>query len=1507
MDHPKFFSNPPSDLTGKIIKGYEVREWIGSGGTSVVYRAYHPVIGREVALKIIQPQFANHPDFIRRFAVEAQTIAGLEHPFIVPLYDHWREPNSACLVTRFLRGGNLCSLLGEQPVALDVLVRLLDQVVSALAFAHHSGVIHSDLKPYNILLDDLGNAYLADFGIAKDLNHVQDDNSRTMVGSPAYLAPEQILKQPLSIQTDIYSLGIVLFELLAGQHPFADLDSTTLLLKHLQTPMPSLQVARPDLPPQLDDVLQKATSKVPQERFTDAPALLAAFKQAIATDNANIASVGQSRPGIAEPPEFRNPYKGLRPFQEADAADFFGRESVVAHLLQQLNTSEGPQFLAIVGPSGSGKSSVVRAGIIPALRRNALPGSSRWYLIEMLPGQTPLQELATALLRIAANPLDDLLEQLQADENGLLHVIEQILPDNDTELILFIDQFEEVFTLDEDEKSRTHFLNSLGAAVKAPYSRVHVIITLRADFYDRPLLYAEFSNLMRLRTEVIVPMPHAQLEEAIVGPAQRVGLALEPGLKSQIISDLSEQPGTLPLLQYTLTELFARRQDKVLTLNTYHSIGGVLGALARRAEDIYRNLNLHQQKATRQVFLRLVNLGEGTEDTRRRVPRVELLSIGIDNQVLETILDIFGKYRLLTFDHEPTTRAPTVEIAHEALIKTWERLHEWIDATREDLRLHRRLSQATSEWLSAGQDDSFLATGTRLEQFEAWAINTPLMLNKQEETYLRASMAQRKRKENEETERHRREIALERRSRRRLQALVGILFVAALGAFLLTAWALRESQKAKENEREARRSAEERQSLALATSARQALRDNNPDLAIALALQAASIADPPPQTQQILAEAVYSAGTRSRLELPDFARGITTLAVGTDGRTLLIAYNDRTLRLWDTQTQREVRVFQRHDALIYGLAYATGGRRAIAGTGMGRLFLWDTITGELIRNLDGHEAPITVVVFHPNGLTAASASRRGEVILWNLTTGEPIARFESPNNSWVTQLDFSPDRQMIVAGSLDGTICIWHIPSASLLRCIETGQIDVMSVAFSPDNLQVVSGGTDYSVMLWDVATGGQLWRSEGHSGTVNDIDFSNDGRTLISGADDNLIILWDVETGEEIRRFVGHSGPVKQISFSHSDDRSAISISDDGSMRLWDVESGAQLKRLVGHGAEVTSIAFSPDGKMAISGSRDRSLILWDLITGEEIRRFEGHTEWVSSVAFSPMGDTIVSGSLDSSIIIWDVDTGNILHQFNAPDRMTSLVYTADGSAVLAGLANGEIRLWDTETEAQIQRFIGHSAQVTGIAFNFDNSMIVSSSSDGNIRLWDVASGSLIRTLDGGSRSISSVTFSPDGRFILSGSGQSDGFLRLWDVASGQEIRRFIGHSDAVTSVAFSPNGLTVLSASYDRSVRLWDVSTGDEIARFDGHTDIVTSVTFSADGRTALSASRDRTLRLWRTFGSLEELIEYANANRYIKVLGCEEREKYLILPICKPTPEPPTPSIHINPTSPGPVLPE
>jgi WD40 repeat protein/transcriptional regulator with XRE-family HTH domain len=1509
------------DLSGRAIRGYALGERIGKGGMGVVYRAVQPLVEREVAIKIILPQYANHPDFIRRFEAEAQLVARLEHPHIVPLYDYWREPNTAFLVMRLLRGGSLQKLLEEGPLPPEMTLRMIEQIGAALTSAHRVGVIHRDLKPANILLDEDQNAYLADFGIAKNLGNPNLEDATqadVIIGSPNYISPEQIRSEFVRPQSDIYCLGVVLYEMLTGQTPFKGPTPLDVMHQHLSAPLPPLAARRAGLPRSLDDVIERATLKDPLMRYADAELLLEDLRKAIHGESVapQAAMVTEALPSLTAAD---NPYKGLRAFAESDAADFFGRGALIQQLLVRMGEGgDLSRLLAVVGPSGSGKSSVVKAGLIPALRRGGLPGSESWYIVDLMPGPHPFEEIEAALLRIAVNPPASLLEQLKQDERGLLRAVRRCLPeDPSVELVMVIDQFEELFTLVEDEETRAHLLSSLVAATLDERSRVRIVLTLRADFTDRPLQYVDFGELVRQRMEVVLPLTPDELESAIAGPAKRVGLQVEPDLVAAIVRDVEGQPGALPLMEYALTELFDRRDGRRLTKAAYDGIGGVLGALGRRAEEVYASLSQPAQAAARQLFLRLVTPGEGAEDTRRRVLRLEVDSlVGDQPATIHNVVDTFGRARLLSFDRDPLTRGPTLEVAHEALLHRWSRLHDWLRSSRADVRMQRLLAAETAEWLRGERDPSFLLTGARLAQFEAWAESSELALTEDERAYLDASLHERQRQQAEEGERQQRELEaahkLAEAEHQRAEAETrraeeqahsagklrqrAVYLALALGASLVlvfvAVWLGLLANQNAQAAQEQTRLATSRELAAAAVNNLQA----DPERSVLLALQAISKTNTL-EARNALHEALPE--LHILLNVAAHHSAVTGVAYSPDGSRLATSSADQTAKVWDAATSATLLTVAM-DKDIWDVAYSPDGK-ILATSGFTEVVGWDAASGQKLFSLagqtvgaaSGFDLGVGRIAFSPDGRRLAAANMDGVPKVWELSTGTVV--FSLTGHTAICKgIAYSPDGRYLATGSDDGVVKLWDAGSGGAVFTLTGHTALVENVAFSPDGARLASAGEDARVIIWDVATGKATLKLDNPSASgFRGALFTLDGKNVIAVSYDGTARMWDATSGRQLLTLAGHTSTVLDLAISPDGQRLAT-VGADQTLRMWELRPGRELLTLVGHTAGIDGVAYSPDGARLVSASNDGKVKLWDPVSGEEQMTLAGAPHRWSSVAYSSDGRYVAAGSWDGVAGVWDAATGSeVITLTGHTNSLRGVAFSPDGKRLATASLDGTAKVWDLSTGQASVTFSGHthpggtaqSNSVWCVAFSPDGKRIATGGFD-NVRIWDSVSGQELLSLspEGNALIIAGVAFSPDGKWVAA--GQFNGLVLVYDASSGQLIYKFSGHAAAVAQVAFNARGTLLASASFDKLAKVWDLATGQEVASLYGNASNVMSVSFSPAERGAYLATggTDGTARIYTL--KMDELVRLARS-RVTRSLADEECRKYLHVEQCPSAP--------------------
>ncbi|MEV5598627.1 hypothetical protein [Streptomyces sp. NPDC052496] len=1108
------------------------------------------------------------------------------------------------------------------------------------------------------------------------------------------------------------------------------------------------------------------------------------------------------------------PYRGLARFEPDDHTRYFGRRRLTEELLRRVRER---RVVAVFGPSGSGKSSLLRAGLIARLRQPA--------------ADPPLRLPPPAAIRVltpGAHP-----------ERDAGPLFSPAAPPGETWLV--VDQFEEVFTLCADADERNAFIRRVLAA-HDPASRLRVVLGVRADFYGRCLAHRELADVIREAGLPIGPMTPQELREAIVKPAAAEGLIVERSLTARLVEEMAEEPGSLPLLSHVLLETWRRRRGRTLTLQAYEAAGGVHGAVAQTAEHLYARLSPRQARTARRMLLRLITPGEGTPDTRRPAARAEL---DAGDPAAAQVVEQLARARLITVDQD------TVDLAHEALITSWPRLRGWIEEDRGRLIVHRRLTEAARLWDELDRDPGALYRGTRLDaaaevflpEEEAGPApapaGTPDELTPLERAFLTASVAAR--------DQERRAAARTTRRLRQLTATLSVLLALALAAGL-TAW---DQFRTSEQQRDAALAAQ-RLSLSRQLAAQSsALLEDRPDLASLLAVHAYRTAP----TREAVAGLFNAVDIPLRRRLTAHTGGVRAVAFSPDGRTLATSGGrHHSVRLWNVSAGTARATLAAPGGPLAALSFSADGRTLAGSTRTGSWRLWDAATGRTRATFDGHDGhdghggPVTATAFSRDGRTLATGGTDGTVRLWNAATGALSATLRGHTGK-VVSVAFASDGRSVATGSQDGTVRLWDVASGKAEARLIWPAGSSRAVAFGPDGRTLaVYGSNDASIRLWDVRAGKARTTLAGPAGYVIAMAFAPSGRILGGGSDDGTVRLWDVATGAILGTLPGHARRVSSVAFS-PDGHTMASGSDDGTVRLWNTALGDVLTTLDGHSGPVGAVAYGRGGRTLASGSDDGSVRVWDLATrGSRVLTRSaggGRRDRVRAVAFSPDGRLLATSSRHVGLRVWDVATGRLratLRQLTGE----AVAFSPDGRTLAGTSGSGALLLWDTVTHRTRTLAASGSGPATSVAFSRDGRTLAGGSLHGPVRLWDVAAGRIRTVLTGPRGDAGAVAFSPDGR-TLAGGGD-DGSVRLWDTATGKVRTTITGHTiGTLGAVAFTPDGRTLAASGRDTgTVRLWDVATGQSRATYAGQTGLVRSVTFSPDGRALASGSSDGMVRL-------------------------------------------------------------
>ena len=1169
----------------------------------------------------------------------------------------------------------------------------------------------------------------------------------------------------------------------------------------------------------------------------------------------------------------KNPYRGLQSFDEEHSQLFFGRTELVKKLRNFVKTHP---LTVVLGASGSGKSSLVKAGLIPQLRKE---NSDKWCILEPIrPGETPLLALNNALKNAQLPELE-----AQNPQMNLAWSIDVWAKNHpNSKLLLFIDQSEEIITLCQDEDERKEFFQEILKAINTHRHRLRVVLSLRSDFEpqvrdgglqfvptDLKVGNTVLKNRWHTGRFIVPTMTRGELREAIEKPAEtRVMYFWPHELVEQLIDEVADMPGALPLLSFALNELYLKylkRQwdaqnrgitiDRALTQEDYQDLGGVIQSLTQRADEEYEALVLEDPayaQIIRHVMLRMVAFGGG-ELARRRVPLSELEYPPPKNGLVREVRERFTKARLLVEGQDAEGNS-YVEPAHDALVRGWQKLLGWKQEEEENLLLQRRLTPAAQEWKNLKSKEQPSGFQAKTENVIDW---------------------------------------LDRKL-----YIVENLFNNST-AHLIRLWRRTENHQELYREKPV-----------------QFLWDANPYLNV-LDKQFNSNDN---WLNQVEAEFVQQSVLQKRRNKSWKWRIAIAVMLGLSGLTILALIGLRDTQIEQIRNLRqstEVKRQSKHeleallDVLKVGKLldnWLLHSFKPDAEIEQLKITLPKVVyTVQELNRLEGHRSHVMAVDFQStsNGEMIVTTDSEG-IAVWHLDGRlekkypfkevEDILKQSNGNlyktleqKSLLPVLNFSPDGKMLAQfdNKRKGTVTLWN-SDGSLHKTFQAHNAQIMTVRFSPDSQMIATGSWEYEAKLWKLD--GTLYKTlKGHSSTVNALDFSSDGQIIASGSNDKTVKLWNRD-GTLLKTLEGHKGEVWGVSIS-PDSQMIASASADGTVKLWN-RDGTLLKTLEGHRDTVRAVRFSADGHILASASDDRTVKLWrlgstpltildnyiDIVytvrfnpNGKTIATTSGHgyvtllqtdgtllkkpERWwqygpITTLEFSPDGQLIVSGAGDRTVSLSGSDGSmrKLLEGHKGETQLKEVLavsFSPDSQIFAIGDVEGKIELWNRDGSFR-KSLNAHNKTVWGLSFSPDGQILASASADGTVKLWN-KDGSLERTLAGHGSQLIGVAFSldkqPDDQIIAAAS--NDRTVKLWK-RDGTKLKPLVGHSNVVRAVAFSPNGQLIATASYDQTVKLWK-RDGTLLKTFYGHNDRVNAVAFSPDGKRLASASNDKTVILW------------------------------------------------------------
>jgi DNA-binding SARP family transcriptional activator/WD40 repeat protein/tRNA A-37 threonylcarbamoyl transferase component Bud32 len=1380
---------PAEASAGRPLRGYTIHDAIGEGAHGRVYLAIQPGTDRRVAIKVLRPDLADSAEFVRRFDAEARLVARLEHPHIVPLYDYWREPGRAYLVFRLLPGGTARdSVVSGGPWSLARVSRLMEEIAGALMFAHAAGVTHNDVKASNVLLDDDGTAYLTDFGIAG----VTD-------------APGQ------GVDADVAGLGRMAWELLTGTRSHLARSESSVGGPGRVNGVASLVGRMPSVPDGLDAVLQRAAAG----GYPTIPELLLAWRAAVGSGDGQRSPIpsdvrrAEARALATAAAAGVNPYCGLRPFDEGDAARFYGRDEVVDDLVERLRAR---RFVAVVGASGSGKSSVVLAGLVPRLRAGGA------VVVTMVPGEAPLDALEAALREVAtvadARPTDG--------HDGLVAALAGIAR-HPGPLVVVVDQLEECWTRAQDHQ-RDAFLGLLVSTVADETVDVRCVATLRADLLDRPLEHPTIGPAVGAGSYVLGPLSPAELEAAIVRPAGQAGVTFDDGVVADLLAQAVTSPGSLPLLQFSLTELYDRRTDAHVSRAALDEIGGVAGAVGRRAEAIYARLDDEERAQVRALFDRLVTPGHGVPDTRRRARLGEL------SPEMRSVAESFVAARLLVTDRDPATREPTIEVAHEALLTSWTRLVGWVDEDRRWLEQLQHLAAAARAWDDGGRPAADLYRGSRLEAaIEAIDIDGRSATDLERE-FVAAGRGARDA-----------EVQSTRRTARRLRRLLVAAVAALVVALTAGALAVVQRRQADNSATEARSQTVRAESAAVDAQVEalvgraESLRRTQRDTAALLAVEAYRLADTPRTRSALLGTFTDSSGfyDARRVEGAEGGTGI----VMPDGVSAYLADGAGQVRPYglDTGLLEEALPAVGDGSTGSSMLTASADGRWLAQVwrsdeGTSSVGVFDTRSSTLVFAPLAVDGAVRSAAFSGDTDLAMAIDDEARLLVIDRTTGRE--RGTAPGVT-VPELDgdigMEPQAARnlgrrppavaaagneLLLGAADGSLRVFDAATLKLLRTIRRPPDTLAALRPLSDGSLLTAGRG--GIARLDPGSGEVRWFhpqgvsavGEGASAaTCAHLAVIERRDTFYCGNSYGRLAEHDLDRGYVVRVLDAQNGNSGTLWPSRQGTELVSFADSEPVVSRWRLDGSGPISRVVAPG--YMPWTFSPDGDLLIV-ARGRGL---DEITGHVIDAESGDVVQTLDGFINPdfLDDDTLTGAIvneqgDIETAQLDIPSGEVVPGGLVVDEVPFSANTEVGKdqtlVVYVDGPNARLSHFDPRTlragpVIPVDRYVSSAISRSGHR--------IAAGTRRGVEVYDGTTGRLVGTIDGSD--LRGVYLTVTDQLLVSSIG---GELTQYDLDTLERIRSFGGSRGYITQVRGSADGTLIATTGGDHRVILYDVATG-------------------------------------------------------------------------------------------------